>query len=223
MGGSKRGLPRVGMMAMLGRVGGCPHDEAVPAPGVKPCPGVLTLAASGGCWGSATGTAAESLCPPAWSPRHCWHGWAESSPASCPRHCPWVRWDRSWGLPCPACAWLGRGWGSPPVPQLPRTPLLQAAKALCLCPGPPSPFLGADRQEGAAAALGLGAGCPVGQDGSPQPQPPHAAVPLCSPPSRRQAGASPGCPTPDGRRAHACVPCLPGKHSPTSGGELPPG
>lgn len=60
----------------------------------------------------------------------------------------------------------------------------------------------------------VGADCLLGQRRSPQPQQPHAAVPIFSLPLS-QAGPGAGSASPDGCRTHAHSPCLPGKHSTT--------
>lgn len=73
-GGSERGpcfLLRVGMLGMLG----CPHDGAVPNPGMKPCPGEppqLRQTQEGDRYQLTPGLGPEHCCKvsvsPEWSP-----------------------------------------------------------------------------------------------------------------------------------------------------------
>ncbi|XP_053941368.1 carbohydrate-responsive element-binding protein isoform X4 [Cuculus canorus] len=110
--------------------------------------------------------------------------------------------------------WPGRGWRFLPAPKLPRTSLLPRPKA----PLPRGCFtLLWGRQgcsnNGAGGWLSRGAGKVT-----------RALMASCSRtslPSCSRAGASLGCPTPEGCRTHARVPCLLAQHCPRGPSCLP--
>lgn len=112
----------------------------------------------------------------------------------------------------PAPCWAGEGLGVSACTKAPKAVPTVGSKGTSPQGLHPSPVLMG--RDGAAATLMLGAGGPVGQERSPKLRQPQAAAPLCSLPSRSQAGAAPGCPTPDGCRTGARIPRLPGKHPP---------